>query len=102
MTFAELQARKAKLIEYIQEEVYNEETLSRFESVAIELKGGFHSDNFPEDYPFAPSPDELKKKIEQVLEDDRNELFVDGPTFFAELRAEMAAERKERKEAYRL
>jgi|GEM_PF-1847468 len=102
MTFAELQARKAKLIEYIQEEVYNEEILSRFETVVTELEGGFPSDNFPENYPFAPSPEELKKRIEQVLEDDRNGLFIDGPTFFAELRAEMAAERKERKEAHRL
>ena len=32
----------------------------------------------PEDYPYAPNKDELRSIIEQVLEDDRNGLFMDG------------------------
>lgn len=31
-----------------------------------------------DNYPYAPSKDELRSIIEQVLEDDRNGLFVDG------------------------
>lgn len=76
MTYAELQARKAELIRYIEDEVYNEQQLASFEAIVMELEGGMPRGNYPENYPFAPSKDGLKKIIEQVLEDDRMGLFI--------------------------
>ena len=79
----ELNARRLNLIRRISE-MENEELLDKIEQM-ITHENSFSS--FPEDYPFAPSKEKLHSIIEQVLEDDRNGLMIDGEEVEREIRA---------------
>jgi len=53
----------------------NEELLDKIEQMILVEN---NPSSYPKDYPFAPSKEKLHSIIEQVLEDDRNGLMLDG------------------------
>ncbi len=70
----ELDARRFEIIRRITE-IEDIELLNGIDQF-IDINSVRHT--APDNYPYAPSKDELRSIIEQVLEDDRNGLFMDG------------------------
>lgn len=82
---AELDARRFEIIRRITE-IQDMELLNSIDQF-IDINSVPYTTSG--DYPYAPSKDELRSIIEQVLEDDRNGLFMDGEEADRELEVYM-------------
>ncbi|NDV58397.1 hypothetical protein [Bacteroides sp. 519] len=102
MTYAELQARKAQLIAYLEEEVYDEKQLIKYEAIIMGFEPGKVPHLVSPNYPYAPNEEQLKKIAAKAIEDDKNGLFIDGPTYAKQLRARIEARRKKEEEIRQL
>ncbi|WP_163214649.1 hypothetical protein [Bacteroides sp. 519] len=97
MTYTELQTRKAQLIAFIEEEVYNEQQLLKYETMLMGFEGGVMPHQISPNYPYSPSEEKLKSIVTQAIEDDKNGSFIDGAEFEKKL-----YERRKREETLSL
>ncbi|MDD2952914.1 MAG: hypothetical protein PHC95_07100 [Parabacteroides sp.] len=81
MVNKELDNKKAELAELIMNDINNEDALDLLKQYAKELiaQGNFH-------LPHISSDEELRSIIDQVLEDDKNGLFIDDEDLIKEMR----------------
>jgi len=80
---SQLDARRLNIIRQITE-IENEDMLGNIEEYIARNRKNLHES--ARNYPYAPSKEELHSIIEQVLEDDRNGLFVDGEEHHRKMR----------------
>lgn len=81
MVNKELDNKKVELAELIMNEINNEDALDLLKQYAKELiaQGNFH-------LPHISSDEELRSIIDQVLEDDKNGLFIDDEDLIKEMK----------------
>lgn len=81
MVNKELDNKKVELAELIMNDINNEDALDLLKQYAKELiaQGNFH-------LPHISSDEELRSIIDQVLEDDKNGLFIDDEDLIKEMK----------------